>query len=108
MGGAVVDGSQARLVVPDEEQVPPTPGAHVYDAFGEPAGRVRAVRQRDFLLARPLGRDVYVPLTAIRSSSPSGLRLAEPNARLGRLGWERPKLLGLFGGARRSRAPNFH
>jgi hypothetical protein len=40
---------------PAAEPIIPTPGTHVFDAFGEAAGRVNVVRQADFLLARPAG-----------------------------------------------------
>jgi hypothetical protein len=68
----------------------------VFDAFGEPAGRVKPTRDRDFLLDRPLARDVYVPFSAIRWTSPGSVRIAVSNAQLGVMGWERSKLLGLF------------
>jgi hypothetical protein len=70
----------------------------VFDAFGEPAGRVKDVRDRDFLLGRPLARDVYVPFSVILWPGKRSLRIDVANAELGAMGWERPKLLGLFGG----------
>jgi hypothetical protein len=70
----------------------------VFDAFGEPAGRVKAVRDRDFLLGRPLARDVYVPFSAIRWPGESSLRIDVTNAEIDAMGWERPRLLGLVGG----------
>jgi hypothetical protein len=82
----------------EQEPTAPAIGAHVFDAFGEPAGRVKAVRDRDFLLGRPLARDVYVPLSAIRWPGESSLRIDVTNAGIDAMGWERPKLLGLFGG----------
>ena len=75
-------------------------GAHVFDAFGEPSGRVKAVRDGDFLLARPFARDVYVPFSAIRWPGRLSLRIGVPNAQLGSKAWEQPKLLGLFNGSR--------
>jgi hypothetical protein len=81
------------------EPTVPAAGAHVFDMFGEPAGRVKAVRDRDFLLGRPLARDVYVPFSAIRWSGHYSLRIGVPNAQLGAMGWQRPKLFGLFGGS---------
>ena len=88
----------AQPTASELEPSPPAIGAHVFDAFGEPAGRVKDVRDGDFLLGRPLARDVYVPFSAIRWSGRSTLRIGVPNAQLGAMGWERPKLLGLFGG----------
>src|SRR5579884_3986342 len=50
-GGAVaplvpedVNGREAQVVVSREEWVLPMPGTHMFDAFGEPAGRVKALR----------------------------------------------------------------
>ena len=71
-----------------------TVGMFVFDAFGEAAGRVKAVRESDFLLDRPLRRDVYVPFSAIRWRSSAAIRIGVPNARLGDSDWERSKLLG--------------
>jgi hypothetical protein len=85
---------------PPLESILPAQGAHVFDTFGEPAGRVKTVRDDGFLLARPLARDVYVPLSAIRWPGKWSLRVGVSNAQLGSMGWERPKLLGLFGGSR--------
>lgn len=82
----------------DQEPSPPAIGAHVFDAFGEPAGRVKAVRDRDFLLGRPLARDVYVPFSAIRWPGESSLRIDVTNAEIDAVDWERPRLLGLVGG----------
>jgi hypothetical protein len=59
---------------------------------------VKDVWDRDFLLGRPLARDVYVPFSVIRWPGERSLRIGVANAQLGALGWERPKLLGLFGG----------
>jgi hypothetical protein len=84
--------------MPAAELILPESGAHVFDAFGEPAGRVKGVRDSDFLLGRPLARDVYVPFSAIRWPGQRSLRIGVANAQLGTLGWERPKLFGLFGG----------
>jgi hypothetical protein len=69
----------------------------VFDAFGEPAGRVKDVRATDFLLARPLARDVYVPFTEIRWPGEFSLRINVSNGRVGSMGWAQPKLFGLFG-----------
>jgi hypothetical protein len=83
---------------PVAQLIPPEPGAHVFDAFGETAGRVKVVRDSDFLLGRSLARDVYVPFSAILWPGQRALRIGVTNAQLGTMGWERPKLLGLFGG----------
>ena len=81
----------------DANVEPPSVGAHVFDAFGEPAGRVKAVREHDFLLARPLAPDVYVPFSAIRWPGHSAVRISVSNGDIAAMSWRRPKLLGLFG-----------
>jgi hypothetical protein len=88
---------------PVAERIAPARGADVFDAFGEPAGRVNIVREHDFLLDRPLARDVFVPFEAIRWPGRVTLRISVPNAHIGAMGWERPKILGLFGGGRPDR-----
>jgi hypothetical protein len=104
-GGAVDSPPLAAVTEASEtERIAPAPGAYVFDAFGEPAGRVKRVRENDFLLGRPLARDVFVPLDAIRWPGRMTLRIGVPNAQVGALGWERPKILGLFGARRRERA----
>jgi len=88
--------SQPRTV--EQERSPPKVGAFVFDAFGEPAGRVKAVREADFLLDRPLARDLYVPFSAIRTSSSSAIRIGITNGRIGEISLQPAKLLGIFGG----------
>jgi hypothetical protein len=96
--GGAFDPPPPTIETPPVELIVPAVGAHVFDAFGEPAGRVKAVRDSDFHLARPLTRDVYVPFSAIIWPGRETLRIGVPNAKVGEMGWERPKLLGLFGG----------
>jgi hypothetical protein len=93
--GATTHASEPALH--DANVKPPSVGAHVFDAFGEPAGRVKAVREHDFLLARPLARDVYVPFSAIRWPGRSALRISVSNGEIATMSWQRPKLLGIFG-----------
>jgi len=42
-------------------------GMEVVGSDGELAGTVKDVRTTDFLLDRPLARDVYVPLAAVQA-----------------------------------------
>jgi hypothetical protein len=97
-------GVDVGTETPTIERIVPAPGADVFDAFGEPAGRVKSVRENDFLLHRPLARDVFVPLEAIRWPGRMTLRIGVPNAHVGAMGWERPKILGLFAGGRPGRS----
>jgi hypothetical protein len=43
------------------------PGMDVDGVDGEPVGVVKAVRLSDFLVDRPLARDVYVPIDAVQA-----------------------------------------
>ena len=43
------------------------PGMEVVGVDGELVGSVKAVRGPDFLVDRPLARDVYVPIGAIQA-----------------------------------------
>jgi hypothetical protein len=43
------------------------PGMDVDGADGEPVGAVKEVRSSDFLVDRPLARDLYVPIAAVRA-----------------------------------------
>jgi hypothetical protein len=65
--------------VPVVDRIVQSPGAHVFDAFGEPAGRVKIVRENDFLLDRPLARDVFVPFEAIGWPGRLALRISTRN-----------------------------
>jgi hypothetical protein len=98
--GGAFDRPAPPTETPSVDLIIPTTGAHVYDGFGEPAGRVKAVRDGDFLLARSLARDVYVPFSAIVWPGREALRIGVPNAQIGEMNWERPKVLGAFGGGR--------
>ena len=49
----------------------------VFDSEGERVGTVKAVRQTDFWLDRPLHRDVYVPFDAVARVILSGADLVE-------------------------------
>jgi hypothetical protein len=93
--GGAFDPPAPSIETPPVELIVPATGAHVYDAFGEPAGRVKAVRDGDFLLARPLARDVYVPFSAIIWPGRDGLRIGVPKAKMTTMGWECPSLLGV-------------
>jgi hypothetical protein len=98
--GGAFDPPLARKEIPRLELIIPAIGAQVYDAFGEPAGRVKAVRGGDFLLARPLARDVYVPFSAIIWPGRETVRIGVPNVQVGEMQSERSKLLGFFGARR--------
>ena len=69
-------------------------GMRVVGADGEEVGAVKDVRPTDFLLARRLARDVYVPLTAVRAVAGGVVTLTLPAGRVDDQGWPSPPLTG--------------
>ncbi|HZW04177.1 MAG TPA: BON domain-containing protein [Anaerolineaceae bacterium] len=69
-----------------------TPGIEVVDREGLVLGRVKAVRADDFLLDRPLARDLYVPFSAVRSAE-EHVVLTVRAEEVGQQGWEQPDVL---------------
>jgi hypothetical protein len=66
----------------------------VFDAYGERLGQVKEVRPADFLLARPLRRDVYVPYTAVRDVHGRGVTLNVAGDTIDDANWAHPAILG--------------
>ena len=73
-------------------------GMDVLASDGEAIGVIKRKRAKDFLVARPLKRDIYVPLTAIARSEGVTVHLsvAARDAAVG--GWVRPDLFRRLGG----------
>jgi hypothetical protein len=69
-------------------------GCDVYGVDAEWVGGIKEVRIDDFLVARPLRRDVYVPIAAIGTIVDSGIVLAVRADEVGERGWPRPPLVG--------------
>jgi hypothetical protein len=71
-------------------------GMDVLGVDGENVGRVKEVRSDDFLLARPMARDLYVPFQFVLSVPDSGEKPTRPTevlltvsaAQLDRQGWQ--------------------
>jgi hypothetical protein len=71
-------------------------GMDVRGVDGESVGRVKEVRASDFLLDRPMARDLYVPYQFVLSVPDLGERPARPKevvltvgaAQLDRQGWQ--------------------
>ena len=71
-----------------------TQGRDVYWADVRWAGVVKEVRRHDFLVARPLRRDVYVPIEAVRMVVDNGIMLSTLEGEIDAHGWPRPPLFG--------------
>ena len=71
----------------------PAEGMEVVDSAGVYLGRVKAVRRDDFLLARELQRDVYVPMEYVQSVAGGRVALTLSTADVSALKLETPPLL---------------
>ena len=67
-------------------------GMDVIDLDGKAIGVVKRRRVLDFLVARPLKRDVYVPFSAIAGGNGRELRLSVASDAVGASGWARSAL----------------
>ncbi len=77
---------------PDEKAVnwPVRPGMEVVGADGKSAGHVKEVRRTDFLVARPLARDVYVPYDACKALEGERVTLTVAAGEVNDQGWANP------------------
>lgn len=82
-------GSEAT---PAEKAISLAAGMEVVDRDGVVVGRVKEVRPDDFLLDRPLARDLYVPYSAVRSTGERAV-LNLRSDEIGSQGWNRPNIL---------------
>ncbi|MBI3970372.1 MAG: DUF2171 domain-containing protein [Chloroflexi bacterium] len=67
-----------------------TEGMPVFGAEGEQVGTIKEVRDRDFLLDRPMLRDVFVPVDSIRDATGSRVTLSIRAGDIDEMGWESP------------------
>lgn len=59
-------------------------------------GRVKEVRDGDFLLDRSMQRDIYVPFAAVQEVTGGRVVLTIPARQVATMGWPHPPLRGLF------------
>ena len=64
----------------------------VVGADDQPVGRVKEVRDGDFLVDRPSARDVYVPLDAVTDVASNRVRLNVQAHEVDDMGWPKPSL----------------
>ncbi len=67
-------------------------GMAVVGSDGEDVGKVKRVRENDFLIDRRFDRDVFAPFTAIKEISKGRVVLTVPSDQTGKMGWENPPL----------------
>lgn len=65
-------------------------GMVVLGADGEKVGTVKAIRVSDFLVNRPLARDIYVPFDFIEGMSDEGVTLKVAHNEVDHQGWAHP------------------
>ena len=92
-GGAAGDGEAAPPRAAGGPASTLAVGMEVVDAAGVSLGRVKAIRGHDFLLARTLQRDVYVPLEYVGGVSRGRVGLTLGTADVSVLNLETPPLL---------------
>jgi Uncharacterized protein conserved in bacteria (DUF2171) len=73
-------------------QPPVRVGMRVVGADGGDVGTVKEVRDRDFLIDRPMRRDIYAPFEAIQSVTGDTARLNIPSGAVDNTDWQKPSL----------------
>ncbi|MCC7368934.1 MAG: alpha/beta hydrolase fold domain-containing protein [Chloroflexi bacterium] len=69
-----------------------TVGMEVFGADGERVGQVKEIRDTDFLVDRPMARDIYVPFDAVSQTGPD-IRLSVTAHDVGERDWPRSSLI---------------
>jgi hypothetical protein len=65
-------------------------GQHVAGSDGRTIGRIKQVLDTGLIVARPVGRDLYVPDEAVQTVSETWIALNVPARDASRQGWRRP------------------
>jgi hypothetical protein len=68
-------------------------GMKVFTSDDQEIGEVKEVRDHDFLVDRPMARDIYVPLDACENISHERIHIGVPENEIGNQGWENPELI---------------
>jgi hypothetical protein len=72
-------------------------GMPVVGADTKEIGQVKDVRRSDFLVDRPLARDVYVPMDAVQRVSNDEVVLSVASEDVDQMGWASSEMPGLDG-----------
>lgn len=82
---------------PEGQQVTTQPpvrvGMHVVGTDGKEVGTVKEVRDSDFLIDRPMRRDVYAPFNAIQHVNGDTVTLNVSSDQVDNMNWPKPSLL---------------
>jgi hypothetical protein len=68
-------------------------GMEVVGSDNQRIGSVKKIRSRDFLVDRPLGRDIYVPFDACQEADHQRIKLGVPSNEIDQQNWEQPELI---------------
>jgi hypothetical protein len=61
---------------------------------GEQIGQVKEVRGEDFLISRPMARDLLVPMRFVQNTHDDQIVLSIPAGQVDGMNWRSPELLG--------------
>ena len=67
-------------------------GMHVVGADGKEVGTVKEVRDKDFLIDRPMRRDVYAPFDAIQNVNGDKVTLNVSSDKVDNMNWPKPSV----------------
>ena len=67
-------------------------GMHVVGADGKEVGTVKEVRDKDFLINRPMRRDVYAPFDAIQNVNGDRVTLNVSSDKVDNMNWPKPSV----------------
>jgi hypothetical protein len=66
----------------------------VVGSDGDRVGTVKQIRENDFLVNRPLQRDVYVPFDAVKDVANGKVVLTVQAGQVDNMNWPKPALAG--------------
>ncbi len=69
-------------------------GMDVVGSDADNVGRVKEVRDTDFLVDRTMQRDVYIPFSAVRNVTGDRIALNIPAGQVDNMGWMSPPVTG--------------
>ena len=77
-----------------EQRAALTTGMEVVDIVADRIGYVKQIRDVDFLVDRPMKRDLYVPFHAVKQVQDDIVVVDVITENIADMGWEHPPLVG--------------
>jgi hypothetical protein len=68
-------------------------GMKVYTSDDQEIGEVKEISDRNFLVDRPMARDIYIPFDACEHIGDDRIHIGVPENEIGNQGWENPELI---------------